>query len=827
MKFRFARTAPFALLLLLSGSTVGVAAQTAPPAPIPQTPMPPKPDDPKQTPPKAEEKKEGKKEEKKPSPPKPGTPKPYAEVVTAEAKSDPGVFTVHRIDEKILFEIPAKMLDRVFLWSTEIAQLPTGFGYGGTAIGDRVVRWTRRNNKVYLRGVSFDARAEGKGAINRALEASSLEPIILAFDVEAEGKDKSAVIDVTRLLTSDVSEFSARQALNGTGLDPSRSYIDKVKSFPMNIETRVLLTFGLSPGRGLSSVTALIHYSMVLLPEKPMQARYRDSRVGYFTESFIDYGRPENRAVPQEIITRYRLEKKDPKAAVSEPVKPIVYYISREVPEVWHPWIKKAIEDWQPAFEGAGFKNAIICKEAPTVEQDPDWDAEDVRYSVVRWAPLPIENAMGPHVHDPRSGEILSAHIIVWHDVLKLAQEWYFVQCSPLDVRAQKLPLSEALVGELLEYIIAHEVGHTLGLRHNHKASSFYTAAQLRDKAFTTQYGDEASIMDYGRFNYVAQPGDNARLIPLIGPYDKFAIEWGYVPIAGATKPDAEKYELDKIAGRQLLNPMLRFGGEDFNSSVDPTVQTEDLGSDPIEATTYGLKNIARVAKLLVPATTKYGEDYTMLGEMYNSLYGQRLTELFHVAKLVGGVVQTDYHSGRGDVVFRSVPREKQAQAVKFLIDNALSTPKDILLPEILNRIEPQGVQDQVLGAQRAIVNSMLGENRVKRMLDRQALAPGQSYTVSQMVTDLQNGVWSELNMLQPVVDIYRRNLQRAYIQGIKPRVLGDSATQTELRPIALGALRTLIAQINTALPKVKDNDTALHLRDCRTEIDRILNPKI
>lgn len=756
-------------------------------------------------------------------PPKPG-PKPYKDVVTAEAKSDPGVFTVHRIDDKILFEIPANQLKKEILMAAEIEQVPPGFGaYGGASAGHIVVRWTRRNNTIYLRQVDYSSRAEGKGAIARAIESASLEPILMAFNVEAEGKDKSAVIDATRLFTSDPTELSVKGALGGGGIDPTRSYIDKTKSFPTNVEVKSLLTF-VGP-RG--SVSALVHYSMVLLPEKPIMPRLYDSRVGYFTESFKDYGRPENRVVDRHYIARYRLEKKDPNAAVSEPIKPIVYYISREVPEEWHPYIKKGVEAWNAAFEQAGFKNAIQCKDAPTTKEDPDWDAEDARYSVIRWAPTPVENAMGPNVHDPRTGEILSAHIIVWHNVLKLGETWYFSQVGDMDPRAAKLPLPQTLMGEILEYVVCHEVGHTLGLRHNHKASSSYTAAQLRDKSFTDQNGDEASIMDYGRFNYVAQPGDNARLIPILGPYDRFAIEWGYKPLPNLYRADDEKPELDKIAARQVDNPMLRFGGEDLNSLSDPTVQTEDLGSDPIESTTYGLKNISRVTHMLVSATTKYGEDYDMLAEMYAAVQRQRLTELAHVLKLVGGVVQTNYHAGRGGDVYAPVPPAKQAQAVKFLLDNAFTTPRDLLLSDILNRIEPSGVQGQVLSSQTALLNGLLSDTRIRRMLDTQALTPGRAYTVGAMMRDLKTGIWSEIYSPAPAIDLYRRNLQRAYLETMKTRLQTETPVPTDLRGIATANLQDLQRAIDRALLKTTDRDTRLHLTDSRTVIERILKAPV
>lgn len=810
----FAASTRLLALFAVGCLTTGALAQN-PPAPktppAPEAPKTPpttdtKPADPKATPPA--------------KPAKAGEPKPYKDVITAEAKSDPGLFTVHRIDDKVYFEIPVKLLGKDMLWQTEIAQTTAGSGYSGRAVGSKVVQWTRRNNTIFLRSISYGMRADGKTAIQKAVDASNVSPILAAFPVEAEGADKNAVIDVTRLYAGDAGPVPAGPLLGG-GADASRSFVERVKSFPLNIETRATVTFS----RGSGAVTATVHHSLIMLPEKPMMGRYFDPRVGYFTEGFADYASGENRVKDREFVARYRLEKKDPTAAVSDPVKPIVYYISREVPEQWRPFIKQAIEDWQPAFEQAGFSHAIIAKDAPTEAEDPNWDPEDVRHSVIRWAAQPVENALGPHVHDPRSGEILSAHVIIWHDALKLAEQWYFVQCACLDKKAQTLPLPEPLMGDLIHYIVEHEVGHTLGLRHNHKGSSSYTVEQLRSKTFTEKFGDEASVMDYGRFNYVAQPGDDARLIPMLGPYDKFAIEWGYKPVNAAT-PAAEKSALDAIAARQATDATLRFGGEDMIAMADPTVQTEDIGSDPIAATTYGLKNIDRIANMLVPATTRFGEDYSLLKEMYGQLLDQRQTELFHVAKLVGGVTETRYNAGRGGDVFVPVSREKQQQAVKFLLANAFTTPKSLLVPAVLNRIEPSGVMSRVLSGQTAMMSILLSEVRMRRMMDKEAIPTGPAYTIAQLVNDLQGGIWSELDAPTPAVDIYRRNLQRSYLQVLKPRLIGDSATQTELRPVGQTALRALQPKVNAALAKAKDPATIAHLKDCKNEIENILNPK-
>jgi hypothetical protein len=785
--------------------------------------------------------------------------KKYAEVITAEARTTPGVFTVHRVDEKVYYEIPPDVYGKLMLWTTEVAKAPAGIGWGGSALGDHVVRWDRRGNKVYLWQMTFDKHGDGK-AIQRAVDSATLGSIVMAFNVEAEGRDRAAVINVTPLFTSDPPEFSARRLVAGaTGVDDSRSYVDEVKAFPTNIETRSMLTFRMGGGGGggpgmpaamarggsQPSVSVLLHYSMTLLPDHPMQGRYFDPRVGYFTQHFEDYTSNKNWVVNSQYIARFRLEKKDPKAAVSAPVKPIVFYISREVPEKWRPYVKDGIEDWKPAFEKAGFKNAIQCKEAPSVEDDPAWDPEDARYSVIRWVAVPVQNAMGPHVHDPRSGEIISAHIIMWHDVLKLVQQWYFVQCGALDSQAQRLPLPDDLTGKLLREVVTHEVGHTLGLRHNHRASSAYSIAQLRDPKFSLEHGTTASIMSYGRFNYVAQPEDGVKwLIPKVSPYDVFAIEWGYKPIDGARAPEAERAELDRWAARQLSESWLRFGGEDGPAMVDPTVKTENIGSDPIEATRLGLKNLDRVTDLLVPATTRPGEDDTLLKETYQSIMSHRANWFRSVATMVGGVVESR-NLGRGEA-FHRLPKEQQQQAVRFLLEHAFATPHKLLQPTIVNRFKYFGVAEDVMAQQRSLLQSLLSGRRFHQLMDAEVASGNQAYTAMDFLSDVQGGIWSELKEQQPAVDVCRRGLQRAYLEHLhnelypkeqsaaRPafprgddsgRVFGATSRETDFRAVARAALHDLASRLDAAIPKARDPMTRVHLEDCRREVELILNP--
>jgi hypothetical protein len=787
--------------------------------------------------------------------------KKYDDVITKDYTTQPGVFAVHRLEEKVYFEIPQDKLGRLFLWQAEVAKGPGGGSWGGASLGNAILKFERRGNKIYLWRVGFAKRSDGK-AIQAAVEASATDSIIAVFSVECEGKDRSTVINVGDALVSGFPELSLTRAAGGAGasIDSSRSYLSEVKAFQTNVEARALVTFrggggggfggpGGPAGPGLGgagrSVTTLIHQSLAILPETPMTGRLFDPRVGYFTEEFTDYSHSKQWSVSREYITRYRLEKKDPAAAVSEPVKPIVFYLSKEIPEKWHPYLKKGVEDWKPTFEKAGFKNAIICKEAPSRTEDPSFDPEDARYSVIRWVAEPVANAMGPHVHDPRSGEIISAHIIFWHDVVKLAQMWYFVQCSAQDQKARKLPLPDDLTGELLRYICCHEVGHTLGLRHNHRASQAYSISQLRDPAFTATHGSVGSIMSYGRFNYVCQPEDNIKcMIPVLAPYDYFAIEWGYKPVASAKTAEDEKKTLDEWASEQIKNPFLRFGGEDGPSGVDPTVLTENIGSDPVQATACGLKNLDRVMDHLMAATTEKGEDFGLLEEVYSEIISHRARWFSAVAKEVGGVVENRTLGGRGGETFVRVSKEKQKEAVKFLIDNAFTTPTKLLNPGIVNQFKYTGTAGAVTSQQRSILTSLLASSRMSRLFDAEVLLGDKAYTPVDLVDDLQAGLFTELKGEAPKIDPIRRALQRSYVDILKNEFTpapgaGDFPTLprgripgladlgprvNELRAVARVALGKLEKELGTAKGKAQDPATVAHLADLQSEIKSILS---
>jgi hypothetical protein len=759
--------------------------------------------------------------------------KPYDEVITEDAETRAGVFTTHRVEDKLYYEIPVAEFGSEFVWVTQIAKTQTSYGYGGLQAQNRVVRWDMRDDRVLLRNMEYDLRATDGTYEAIAVEASSVPAILKTFDVVTHAEDGAAVIDVTGLFMDDVPEFSPKVNLRDVQrMDKSRSFFTSVKAFPGNIETRVMATFAKSPsdpfrqqqqGRfppprrsdpSLGSVTIELHHSMVKLPDDPMMPRNWDARVGFFAVGHENYSSDEHQVENERYITRWRLEKKNPDAAVSDPVKPIVYYVGRGIPAKWRPYIKQGVEDWQEAFETAGFSNAIIALDAPTPEEDPDWDAEDARYSTIRWLPSTIQNAFGPHIHDPRTGEILEADIRFYHNVMQLARNWYFVQASPMDPRAQDLPLPDDLIGELIRYIAAHEVGHTLGYPHNMKASSCYSVEQLRSREFTEANGNEASIMDYGRFNYVAQPGDGARLIPIIGPYDRFVTEWGYTPVPGAGSADAEKTVLDRIAARQLDDACLRFG----SPGIDPFAQTEDLSADAIEATRLGLLNLERVTDYVVSATGEEGENYELLAVMYQSILNQRDRELGHVAGLVGGIEVNRMVYGQDPNVFNPLPRERQVAAVEFLLENAFRVPDWLVPDDILSRIGMTASVGRFRTSQERLLRTLYSPGRVNRMVSLEATNGVPTYTLADMTGDLANGIFDELAASNPTVNPYRRELQRSFVNLMIGRITSENGSG-EMRSVARGALGELQFRLEAGARSAADAATRFHLADLSQSI--------
>lgn len=760
--------------------------------------------------------------------------KPYADVIKGAVTQD-GVFKVHRIEDKVLWEIPEKLLGRDFLWQNEVSETRQNSGtYSGLTASTNVIKFTRRNKKIYMRSSSYALRNLAKN-MTIGLDQISVDPILFQFDIQTEGDNKSVVIDVTSLFLTDPEPFSVKSAFGSPGVDGSKSWIEKVKAFPTNIETRANLTF--LPGRGSANplagpstsgpVTALIHSSLLLLPETPMVGRYKDSRIGFFTIPFTVYdaGKPVE---AKEYITRFRLEKKDPNAEVSEPVKPITFYLAREVPDRWREPLRRGVLMWNAAFEKAGFKNAVVCLDAPSREQDPDWDAEDARYSVIRWAPSPTANAMGPSIQDPRSGETLNAHVIFWHNIVDLVEKWYAIQCGAIDPRARKLPLPNDLMDDLVAYVCAHEVGHTLGLEHNFRASSAYTIAQLRNPEFTKNNGVSSSIMSYSRNNYVAQPGDgvvystNGKL----GPYDFFAIEYGYKNIPGANTPEAEIPHLDRFLARQVTDRTVRFGN--YKYSIDPTTMSENISDDPVTATRLGLKNLDIVARNALAMNSRFGEDYSKLAVYMREINSTRLTWLMHVIRNVGGVIENDVHAGRGGAVFSPVSKQKQAESVNFLVNEGIFASPGLVQPEVVTRIAPNGYLNTLNSTQSLIFAQLFAEARLQRLYDWEHIkGASQTYTVNDLTNSVFSAVWKDLDNPKPEISLPRREMQRNFLRAMEGRLAGSGKTRTDFILVGTLALRDTAKKIDKALARTSDKMTAAHLTECRRWINNIINDKV
>ncbi|PIV18047.1 MAG: zinc-dependent metalloprotease, partial [Flavobacteriales bacterium CG03_land_8_20_14_0_80_35_15] len=792
----------------------------------------------------------------KPKPKKEGI-LPYNEVVTKEFKTDEGLFKVHKNDAIYLFEIPVNLLEREMLMVTRIAKTATGIGFGGGEQNTQVLRWQRHDKNILLRVVSHDIMANDSLPIHEAVVNSNFEPILFSFPIKALSADSTAiVIDVTDLLSKDVPSIAMqnndRKNLKISRLDDTRSYIERISSYPENIEFRHVKTYISSEppsNPSMGSITLMFSNSMILLSETPMKRRMFDERVGWFTSSQTDYGLADQKTKTIEYLDRWRLEVKDEdiekfkRGELVEPKKQIVYYIDRATPVQWRPYIKQGIEDWQVAFEAAGFKNAIIAKDPPTVEEDPDWSPEDVRYSVVRYLASPIPNANGPHVSDPRSGEILESDINWYHNVMTLLHNWFFVQTAAINPDAQKPGFKDDVMGRLIRFVSSHEVGHTLGLPHNMGSSPAYPVDSLRSASFTKKFGTAASIMDYARFNYIAQPGDKeVALMPNIGLYDKYAISWGYRPILDAKTPADEKQTLDSWILKHAGDPIYRFGQQQVGEVVDPSSQTEDLGDDAVKAGIYGIANLQRIVPNLIKWTAKDGKDYRDLKAIYQEVVGQFSRYMGHSASNIGGVYETYKTYDQSGAVYTFVPKSRQKKNMLFLQDQLFTTPKWLINKAIFDKIEYSGNIERIRSLQERTLNTLLDISRMGRLIENESINGAEAYTLLNMMDDLRLGIWSELASGK-TIDIYRRNLQRAYIDRMRylmtvdqqPKIMsfgrytkGTKVTinQSDIRAAVRGELSTLKQAIKNALAKAPNRNTLYHLQDAIKRIDAILDPK-
>ncbi|MGM9478528.1 zinc-dependent metalloprotease [Pedobacter sp. GSP4] len=784
--------------------------------------------------------------------------KPYSEVITAKAVTQKGLFTVHRIADKYFFEIPNTLLKKEILAVNRLSKSTPGAGnYGGEEVGARIVYWELGpSNKLFLKVSATVSIADSTDMISKAVASSNLNPIMAAFPIKAKSKDSSSVvIDVTDFLISETPllSFDAenKKAYNLGAQAADRSYIESVKSFPINTEVKSIRTYNSVGGRlpaasESGAITLGMNTSFIMLPENPMRKRMYDARVGFFASANIRYKDDQQKVEQEAFIHRWRLEPKEEdiekfkRGELVEPKKQIVYYIDPATPKKWRPFLIAGVNDWQKAFEQAGFKNAIVGKEWP--EADTTMSLDDARFSVIRYFASPQQNAYGPNIADPRTGEILESHIGWYHNVMNLVHRWYMIQAGAIDPKARKNKFDDELMGQLIRFVSSHEIGHTLGLRHNMGASSTVPVEKLRDKKWVEAHGHTPSIMDYARFNYVAQPEDNvsqAGIFPRINDYDKWAIQWGYKPIFGTANAAADKKILNKITIDSLAsNKRLWFGGE--GKDYDPRSQSEDLGDDAIKASQYGIKNLKRVVPQLIYWTREDGEDYTDLKEMYKEAVGQLSKYAYHVIKNLGGVNVTEKTYEQAGAVYKPVSLAKQKEAIKFINDEIFTTPKWLLNEQILNKIDPKYGFGEVENLQSGVVASVTSQSRLFRLMVNQRDYGKGAYSPQQWLNDLKNGIFSEIKTGK-AIDSYRRSLQKMYVgsiitmynkrfalQGSLDNILAG-VTPTEIllysnvKPLAYAHLKDLRKDIGSAIGRTNDADSKIHLAYLKQMLDKIL----
>jgi hypothetical protein len=778
------------------------------------------------------------------------------------------------VEDKWYFEIPDSLFNREILAITRFDKAPAGSrSYGGEKVNEQTIRWEKGpSDNVFMRVMTIISVApDSSQPIAQAVRNSNVDPIAAAFEIKAFGKDStSVVIDVTDFFKLDNQPVSlgpdVKRRYNLGGISADRSFISYIHSYPLNTEVRTLKTFSSSSApsiAGLGSpsgslpaadvagaVTMELNNSFIMLPAIPMRKRILDPRVGYFASEYSVYNDRQQKVETSTFIHHWRLEPKDEdmarwkKGEAVEPKKPIIFYIDPATPKQWRPYLIAGINDWQAAFEKAGFKNAIIGKEWP--EHDSTMNLEDARFSVIRYFASDIENAYGPNEADPRTGEILTSNIGWYHNVMKLLHDWYMIQTAAVDPRARKMVFDDSLMGTLIRFVSSHEIGHTLGLRHNMGSSSLTPVEKLRDKAWVEANGHTASIMDYARFNYVAQPEDRIApkgLYPRIGAYDFWAIQWGYKIIPDTKSAEEDKKILNRLIIDSLkANPRLWYGGEGQN--VDPRSQTEDLSDNAIKASEYGIRNLKKIITALPVWTNEEADTYDNLEAMYTALTGQFSRYMNHVTKNVGGIYETFKSVEQSGDVYAPTPKPIQQQSVVFLQNQLFQTPYWLMDKNILNKISSPSSFEMVANTQSSVLSSLLSSSRLFRMeamTDR--YGKNTAYSPDDLVTDVEKGLWKELNSPK-AIDPFRRNLQKQYVDMLislmnpsqpaipagLPRgivlVFGADIKNTDIPSIARGHLTALRSRISAAANSSSDKLSKYHLQDMAERIRQALNPK-
>ncbi|MDO7575411.1 MAG: zinc-dependent metalloprotease, partial [Flavobacteriaceae bacterium] len=644
--------------------------------------------------------------------------------------------TTYQEDDNVFLELSDSLLEKDLLMVTRFVQLPANYqAYinAGSKTSQQLIHFKKKGKQILLTQESFVNFANEEDPISQSVKLNNFPPILAAFPIK-NSEENRYLIDVSSYFNNDSPGFniirkSLKKEYSIGSNDSKRSFIDSVKSFPENIEIRHTLTYNLGkPPRGntANTMSFQVNHSIIALPETPMSIRYSDERVGWFSLNKYNYSSDALKSDNIRIIRRWRLEPTNLEAynrgELVDPIKPIIYYLDPATPMKWRPYFKQGIEDWAKVFEKAGFKNAIIAKDPPTKEEDPNFSPEDIRYSTVRYVATTTRNATGPSVSDPRSGEIIESDIIWYHNHLRSYRNRYLLETGAANPKARSLDTPEEEIGEMMRRVISHEIGHALGLPHNMKASSAYPVDSLRSGNFTQKMGIATTIMDYARFNYIAQPGDeNIRFVRQLGPYDDYAIEWGYRYFSDQT-PESEKVLLNEMVDKKSMDPLYMFG----SGGNDPDTQTENIGDDPIKANEYGLKNLKIVAKNLDKWTTTEGQSYDDLNELYNEMIGVYRRYIYHVIKMVGGVNETLMRKGQDNTPYKNLDQALQRQALDFLHVNLWDTQNWLIQKSLVSKIKDEGSLKLIQNLQMSALFRILSVNNLNRILSSHNTLVGQ-----------------------------------------------------------------------------------------------------